>query len=99
VLCHRDSTVIVLRCILSSTSFFSFLLLLDLRPYQTAAINKMVLLKDVQGRVYKFKSNSECLGLGIPTLVLPDKVRDDKVLVLGDVPRKLDYVKVMIVSA
>jgi hypothetical protein len=59
----------------------------------------MVLLKDVQGRVYEFKSNSECLGLGMPTPVLPDKVRGHMVLVLGGVPRKLDYVKVMTVSA
>jgi hypothetical protein len=43
-------TVIVLRCIPSSTSFFSFLLWLDLQPYQTAAINKTVPLKDIQGR-------------------------------------------------
>jgi len=52
--------------------------------------------------VYKFKSNPECLGLGIPTPVLPDKVRGHMdlvlVLVLGGVPRKLDYVKVMTVS-
>ena len=64
----------------------------------TAVISKIVPLKDVHGRVYKFKSNSKCLDLGVPTLVLPDKVRRDKVLVLGGVPRKLDYVKVMIVS-
>jgi hypothetical protein len=59
----------------------------------------MVVLKDVQGRVYKFKSNSECLGLGIPTPLLQDKVRGHMVLVIGIVPEKLDYVKVMTVSA
>ncbi len=59
----------------------------------------MVPLKDVQGRVYKFKSNSESLGLGIPTPLLPDKVRGHMVLVLDSVPGKLDYIKVMTVSA
>jgi hypothetical protein len=59
----------------------------------------MVPLKDVQGRVYTFKSNSECLGLGIPTPVLLNNVRGHMVLVLGDVPRTSDYVKVMTVSA
>jgi hypothetical protein len=59
----------------------------------------MVLLKDVQGRVYKFKSNSECYGLGIPTPILLDKVRGYMVLILGGVPRKLGYVKAMTVSA
>ena len=53
--------------------------------------------------VHKFKSNPECLGLGIPTPILPDKVRGYMdlvlVLVLGGVSRKLDYVKVMTVSA
>lgn len=59
----------------------------------------MVLLRDVQGRVYKFKSKSECLGLGIPTLDVTDIVRSHMVLVLDIVPGKLDYVKVMTVSA
>ncbi|TAQ88222.1 hypothetical protein B7494_g3444 [Chlorociboria aeruginascens] len=40
-------------------------------------INKMVRQKDVLGRVYKFKSNSECLGLGIPIIVLLDKSSAD----------------------
>jgi hypothetical protein len=34
----------------------------------------------------------------VPTSVLPDEVHGDKALVLGGVPRKLDYVKVMTVS-
>jgi len=59
----------------------------------------MVLLRDIQGRVYRFKSNLEYLVLATPTSVLPDKVRGHMVLVLGGVSRKLDYVKVMIVSA
>jgi hypothetical protein len=59
----------------------------------------MVLLTDVQGRVYKFKSNSEYCGLGIPTPVLLDKVRGHMVLVLSGVPRKLRHVKVMTMSA
>jgi hypothetical protein len=59
----------------------------------------MVPLKDVQGRVYKFLSNSECLDLGIPTPVLPEKVRGHMVLVLSGVPGKLNHVKVMTVSA
>lgn len=59
----------------------------------------MILLRDIQGRVYKFKSNSECLDLGIPTPVLPEKVRAHMVLVLGGVPGKLDHVKIMTVSA
>ncbi len=59
----------------------------------------MVLLRDFEGGVYTFKSNSECLDLGVPTPVLPEKVRGHMVLVLGGVPKKLDYVKVMTVSA
>ncbi len=59
----------------------------------------MVLLRDVQGRVYKFKSKSECLGLGMLTLDVTDVVRSHMVLVLDIVPGKLDYVKVMTVSA
>jgi len=50
-------------------------------------------------RVYKFKSISECLDLGIPTPVLPEKVRGHMVLVLGGVPRRLDYVKVMTITS
>ncbi|RDL31342.1 uncharacterized protein BP5553_09551 [Venustampulla echinocandica] len=59
----------------------------------------MVLLTDVQGGVYKFKSNSECCGLGIPTPVLPDKVRGYMALVLSSMPRKLGYVKVMTITS
>ncbi|KAH8790829.1 hypothetical protein F5882DRAFT_257432, partial [Hyaloscypha sp. PMI_1271] len=62
-------------------------------------INKMVPLKDVQGRVYKFKSRSQCLGLGMPTLDVTDVVRSHMVLVLDIVPRKLDYVKVMTITS
>jgi hypothetical protein len=58
----------------------------------------MLLLRDVQGRVYKFKSRSECLGLGMLTLDVTDVVRSHMVLVLDIVPGKLDYVKVMTVS-
>ena len=70
----------------------------DLRPHQTAVINKMVLLSDVQGRIYKFKSRSECLGLGVLTLDVTDIVRSHMVLVVDIVPGKVDYVKVMTVS-
>jgi hypothetical protein len=77
-----------LCCIPSSPSFFSFLLSSDLRPHQTAVINKMVLLRDVQGRVYKFKSRSEYLGLGMLTLDVTDVVRSHMVLVL-DCARKV----------
>jgi hypothetical protein len=97
--CHRDGTAIALRCIPSSTSFFSFLLSSELRTHQTAVVNKMVLLRDVQGRVYKFKSRSECFGLGMPTPDVTDVVRNHMVLVLDIVPGKLDYVKVMTLSA
>ena len=55
--------------------------------------------KDVQGRVYKVKSNSECLGLGIPTLDIPESIRSHIALVLGIVQGKLDYIKDMIVGA
>jgi hypothetical protein len=55
----------------------------------------MVPPKDVQGRIYKFKSKSECLGLGILIPVVPDIVRGHMILVLG----KRDYVKIMTVSA
>ena len=59
----------------------------------------MVPLKDVQGRFHKFKSNSACSGLDIPTPVLPDKERGHMLLVLGGVLRKLDYVKFMTMGA
>jgi hypothetical protein len=61
--------------------------------------NKMVQLRDVQGRVYKFKSKSECLGLGMLTLDVTDVVRSHMVLVLDVVLGKLDHVKVMTVGA
>ena len=59
----------------------------------------MVPPKDVQGRVCKFKSRSECFGLGMPTPDVTDVVRSHMVLVLDIVPGKLDYVKVMTVSS
>lgn len=62
-------------------------------------INKMVRPKDVQGKIYRFKSTSECFALGIPPPVLPDNVRGHMVLVLGIIPGKLGYVKLMTVSA
>lgn len=58
----------------------------------------MVRLKDVQGRIYRFKSKSECLDLGILTPDVPDIVRYHMVLVLGLAPGKRDYVQVMTVS-
>jgi hypothetical protein len=58
----------------------------------------MVLLRDVQGRVYKFKSRSEYLGLGILTLDIIDVVHSHMVLVLDIMPGKLGYMKVIIVS-
>jgi hypothetical protein len=61
--------------------------------------NKMIRLKDVQGRIYRFKSESECLKSGILTPVIQDIVRCHMVLVLDVVPAKKDYVKIMTVSA
>lgn len=58
----------------------------------------MVSLKDVQGRIYKFKSKSECFSLGMPALDVANVVRNHKVLVLDIVRGKLDHVKVMTVS-
>ena len=58
----------------------------------------MVPLKDVQGRIYKFKSRSECFGMCMPALDNTDVIRNHIVLVLDIVPGKLDYVKVMTVS-
>ena len=58
----------------------------------------MVRLKDVQGKIYKFKSTTECLALGIPTPVLPDKVRGHMVLIFSIIPERLGYVKVVTVS-
>jgi hypothetical protein len=49
--------------------------------------NKMVRLKYVQGRIYRFKSESECLGLRILTPVIQHLVRCHMVLVL-DVVRQ-----------
>jgi hypothetical protein len=51
--------------------------------------SKMVRLKDVQGRIYHFKSKSECTGLGIPTPVVPEIVRRHMIFVLDVVV--LDY--------
>ncbi|KAJ5556634.1 hypothetical protein N7494_000549 [Penicillium frequentans] len=59
----------------------------------------MVSSRDVQGRIYKFKSNSECSDLGVPTLDLPDKARGHMVLVVSTVPGKLKYVKVMTITS
>ncbi|KAH7418764.1 hypothetical protein BKA64DRAFT_635883 [Cadophora sp. MPI-SDFR-AT-0126] len=59
----------------------------------------MVLLRDVQGRVCTFLSNSECLDLGTTTPVLPEKVRGHMVLVLGGVPGKSAHVKVMTITS
>ena len=42
----------------------------------------MVPLKEVQGRIYKFKSRSECFGLGLPTLDITDVVRSQLFLAL-----------------
>ena len=50
----------------------------------------MVRLKDIQGRIYRFKSDSERLKLGILTPVIPDIVRH-MVLVLDVVPAQKDY--------
>ena len=88
----------MLRCILSTTSFLPRLLLSSLRPHQTAVINKMVPLKDIQGKVYKFKSRSECFDSGMLALDVTDVVRRHMVLVVDIVPGKLDCVKVMTVS-
>jgi hypothetical protein len=59
----------------------------------------MVLLRDVQGGLYKFKSRSECLGLGMLTLDIADVICSYMVLILDIVPGKLDYIKVVTVSA
>merc|ERR1711900_41440 len=59
----------------------------------------IVLLRDVQGRVCTFLSNSECLDLGITTPALPEKVRGHMVFVLGGVPGKSAHVKVMPITS
>ncbi|KAL3421824.1 hypothetical protein PVAG01_05980 [Phlyctema vagabunda] len=86
-----------LCCIPLLTSFLSLLLSPELRLIKR--INKMVLLKDIQGRVYTFKSRSECLGLGILTPDVPDIVRSHMVLVLNIMPGKLDYMKVITITS
>ncbi len=58
----------------------------------------MVRLSDVQGRVYKFKSMSECSAVGTLSLDVTDLVRRHMVIVLDIVPGKSDYVKVLTVS-
>ncbi|KAH8647810.1 hypothetical protein BX600DRAFT_475885 [Xylariales sp. PMI_506] len=55
----------------------------------------MVRLKEVQGRIYKFKSNSES-GFSDPTV--PDIVRKHMVLVV-DITGKKDHVKVMTITS
>jgi len=51
-----------------------------------------------RGGFYKFKNNSECCNSGIPTRVLPDEMRGHMVLVLGNIPGKLNYIKIITVS-
>jgi len=75
----------------------SFRVIIRLAISSNDDCNKMVRLRDVQGRVYKFKSKSECLGL--LTLDIADIVRSHMVLVLDVVPGTLDHVKVMMVGA
>lgn len=60
--------------------------------------DEMVSLKDVQGRIYSFKSKTELLKLGIIVPDIPDIARRHKVLVLCTVPSKKHYVRVMTVS-
>jgi hypothetical protein len=55
-------------------------------------------LKDIQGRIYHFKSKTECAGLGILYPVIPNIVRYHMILILDIMPGK-DYVKFMTVSA
>lgn len=54
--------------------------------------------KRCPGQGLHIQEQFRILVFGHTTLVLPDKVRGDKFLILGGVPRKVDYVKVMIVS-
>jgi hypothetical protein len=85
--------------------FFFFPLLPNIQTYlkvillAAIVINKIVPHRDIQGKVYKFKNNSEYLGLGILTPVIPDIIRGYMVLVLGIIPGKSDYIKIMIISA
>lgn len=58
----------------------------------------MVPRKEVEGKIFKFKSRPECFDLGLPTLDVPDVVRRHLVLVLNIVPGKWDTVKIMTVS-
>jgi hypothetical protein len=58
----------------------------------------MVLLRDIQGKVYKFKSRSEYLGLGVLNFDVYDIVRSYMVLVVDIMLGKVDYIKVRTIN-
>ncbi|KAL2071831.1 hypothetical protein VTL71DRAFT_13066 [Oculimacula yallundae] len=62
-------------------------------------LNSMVSLKGVQGRIYRFKTKSEYMELGIPIPVIESIVRCHMVLVLDVVRTKRDYVKIMTITS
>lgn len=57
----------------------------------------MVRLKQVHGRIYRFKEKSEYHDLGFPDDIVPNIVHQHMVLVL-DITGRKDYVKVMTAS-
>jgi hypothetical protein len=71
----------------------------ELREAIFSCTDKMVRLKDVEGKIYHFKSKSKCVELGILGSVVSDIVRFHMVLVLDIVPERTDYVKCMTVGA
>ncbi|KUJ07675.1 uncharacterized protein LY89DRAFT_351180 [Mollisia scopiformis] len=59
---------------------------------------RMIQQRDVQGRIYSFKSTSEYLDSGVQIPDIPDAVKLHMVLVLDLVPGKHQLLKVMIIT-
>jgi hypothetical protein len=59
----------------------------------------MVKLKYIEGRVFRFRKESDCAELGTPIPEIEEKVRIHIVILLDLVLSKRDWVKVMTVCA
>jgi len=71
-------------------------------PHQTLPfllLSIMVKLKDIEGRVFCFRSKSECAELGIPNSDIDEIVRIHKVILLDWVPGRKGWVKVMTITS
>lgn len=57
----------------------------------------MISIKNVRDRVYKFKNKLKCVDLNMFIFDVTDVVHSHLILVLNNVLKKLNYVKVMTV--